>query len=184
MKIDWFRRKQSERGEYAGKEVFVSVFNCERAGLQRLAILLTANSDAAKRCLMRAFEECISSSTVSRRWALSWTRRVVIRNAISLVMNPGIESSVDTSDHRDDAAIAFSRDDLPGAIAGSESILDLLEFDRFVFVICVLEQYSIYDCALLLGRSLREIVEARQRVGNRVEQHAGLNDISQRLAMG
>ena len=182
MKVHWLRKEHGVRGEYTSKEEFVSVFKCERAGLQRLAILLTANSDAVKRCLIRAFQECISNSSVSRQWACSWTRRVVIRNAISLVRSRDSESSVNPSDDKDDEFIAFTPDDSASAIAGSESILDLPEFDRLVFVICDLEHYSIYDCALLLDTSLRNIVEARQRVGNQVGQYAELNDISQRFA--
>jgi hypothetical protein len=104
----------SERSEYASKEEFASVFECERVGLQKLALLLTAG------------------------------------NGLS----------------------AFSLDDSLGAIAESEGILDLPELDRFVFVICVLERYSMHDCALLLGRSPRDINEARQRVRNQ----AGLTD--------
>jgi hypothetical protein len=168
MKVRWFGKTVSERCEYARKEEFVSVFECERLGLQRLALLLTANSEAAKQCLIRAFRECIASSSVSKEWVLSWTRRMVIRNAISLVMGPGGQSFVDTNDNADNGLIDFSLDDSLGAIAESESVLHLPEFDRFVFVICILERYSMHDCALLLGRPPRDINEARQRAGNQV----------------
>jgi DNA-directed RNA polymerase specialized sigma24 family protein len=183
MKARWFSKIVNERGEYARKEEFVSVFECERVGLQRLALLLTANSEAVKRCLIRAFGECIASSSVSKEWVLSWTRRMVIRNAISLVMDPGGESFVNANDDADNGLIALSQDDTPGATAESESILDLPELDRFVFVICVLERYSMYECALLLGRPLRDINEARQRVGDQVGQIRELSDISQCFAM-
>jgi DNA-directed RNA polymerase specialized sigma24 family protein len=183
MKVQWFSKTAGERGEYARKEEFVSVFECERVGLQRLALLLTANSETVKRCLIRAFRECIASSSVSKEWVLSWTRRMVIRNAISLVIDPECESFVNSSDDADNGLIEFSQDYSPGAIAESESILDLPELDRFVFVICVLERYSMYDCALLLGRSLRDIHEARQRVGNQVGQIREISDISQCFAM-
>ena len=182
-KVRWFGKTVSKRCEYARKEEFVGVFDSERKGLQRLAILLTANSEAAKRCLSRAFQECIASTSVSKEWVVSWTRRMVIRNAISLVMGTGGRSFVNTNDDADDGFVAFSPDDSLGAIAASESILDLPEFERFVFVICVLERYSIHDCALLLGKSPRDISEARQRVGNQVGQIDGLSNISQRFAM-
>jgi hypothetical protein len=93
---------------------------------------------------------------------------MVIRNAISLVMGPGGQSFVDTNDNADNGLIDFSLDDSLGAIAESESVLHLPEFDRFVFVICILERYSMHDCALLLGRPPRDINEARQRAGNQV----------------
>jgi hypothetical protein len=179
----WFGKTVSERCEYASKEEFASAFECERVGLQRLALLLTANSEAAKRCLIRAFRESIASSSVSKEWVLSWARRMVIRNAISLVIGPGGQSLINTNDDADNGSIAFFSDDSLGAMAESESIFDLPEFDRFVFVICVLERYSMHDCALLLGKSPRDINEARQRVGNQVGQIDEISNISQRFAM-
>jgi hypothetical protein len=160
----WLGQKESGRGEYVSKEEFASVFERERESLQRLALLLTANSEATKRCLSRAYRECIASSSVSKEWVLIWTRRMVIRNAISLVMGPGSQSFVGANDDADNRLIEFFPDDALGAIAESESIFDLPELDRFVFVICILERYSIHDCALLLRRSPRDINEARQRL--------------------
>lgn len=165
-----FGKTVGGRCEYARKEEFVNVFECERVGLQRLAVLLTANREAAKRCLIGAFRECIASSSVSKEWVLRWTRRMVIRNAISLVMGPGGQSIVNTNDDAYNGLIAFLSDDALGAIATPESILDLPEFERFVFIICVLERYSIHDCALLLSKSPREVDEVRHRVGNQVGQ--------------
>lgn len=183
-KVRWLgRQKTSNRGEYASKEVFVSVFECERVGLQRLALLLTANSEAARRCLIRAFRECIASSSVSAEWVLSWTRRMIIRNAIGIVMGSGGQSLSNTNDDTEDGLIAFSPDDWLSTIASSESILDLPDFERFVFIICVLEHYSIVDCALLLGKTPREVNEVRQRVGNQIGQIDELSNISQHFAM-
>jgi hypothetical protein len=181
MKIHWFGKAVGERVEDVRKEEIASVFECERVSLQRLAMLLTADSEAARLCLIRTFRECIASSSVSKEWILSWTRRVVIRNAISLVMGPRDESFVDTNDDADKGSIAFIEDDSPGATVESESILDLPAFDRLVFVICVLERYSMYDCALLLGSSPRDINEARERVGNQVGQIGALSDSSIRF---
>lgn len=98
-------------------------------------------------------------------------------------MSPGGDSFVNANGAADNGLIAFSQDDFQSTIAESESILDLSEFDRFVFVICVLERYSIYDCALLLNRLPRDINEARQRVGKQVGQITVLSDLSQRLVM-
>ena len=181
MRIRWFGRTVSARCEYASKEEFASAFECERVDLQRLALLLTANKEAAKRCLILALRECVASGSVSKGWVLSWTRRVIIRNAISLVMGPGGHSFVDTNREADNGLIAFSSDDWLGAISESKAILNLPELDRFVFVICALERYSMHDCALLLGRPHRDINEARQRAGNQVEQIDELGCNSQRF---
>jgi len=183
MSVRRFGKSANERYEYAGRKDFVSLFERERVSLRTLALLLTANSETAKRCLFRSFQECITSSSVSTEWILSWTRRMVIRNAISLIIKPGGHSFVNTSDDADNWLIAFFPDDSLGAVAESESIVDLPEFDRFVFVICVLERYSTQDCALLLGRSPREINEARKRIGIQVEQIEELSLVSRRFAM-
>jgi DNA-directed RNA polymerase specialized sigma24 family protein len=176
-------QKASDRGEYASKEEFASVFESERVGLQKLALLLTANPEAAKQCLIRASRECIASSSVSKEWAVSWTRRMVIRNAISLVVHPGGQSFVGTNDDAGDGLIAFSLDESLAAIATSESIRGLSEIERFVFVICVLERYSIHDCALLLGKSPREVNAVRRRVGSQVGPIDELGNSSRRIAM-
>ena len=181
-KARWFGWTVSGRREYASKEEFARVFECELESLQRLAVLLTADSEAARRCLILAFQECIASSSVSKEWVLAWARRVIIRNAISLVMGFGGHSFVDTNADAEDGSISFSVDNLPGGFAEPDSILELPQLDRFVFVICVLERYSIHDCALLLSRSPREIYGVRHRVGIQVEQIDEPGNNSKRIA--
>jgi DNA-directed RNA polymerase specialized sigma24 family protein len=44
-----------------------------------------------------------------------------------------------------------------------DAVLRLADFERFVFVMSVLEHYSEHDCALLLGCSATEIRESRTR---------------------
>ena len=170
MKILWFGKRVRERCEYASSEEFANTFERERDGLQRLALLLTTNSEAAKLCLSHAFRECVAGSSVSKEWVLNWARRVVIRNAINFVLGPEGQSLVNTNGDADNGLIAFSPDDSPDAVAESQSILGLPEFERLVFVICVLECYSIHDCALLLGKSPREVNEVLYRVRAEVGQ--------------
>jgi DNA-directed RNA polymerase specialized sigma24 family protein len=170
----WLGQKAGNRGEYASKEEFAKVFESERAGLQRLALLPTVNSESARRCLIRAFRECIARGAVSREWVLSWARRKIICNAISLVMGPGSQSLVNTNDDAGCGPNPFYPDDVLDPIAAPELICELPELERLVFVICVLERYSIHDCALLLGKSPREVKDLRNRVSNqvgRIDEH-------------
>jgi DNA-directed RNA polymerase specialized sigma24 family protein len=44
-----------------------------------------------------------------------------------------------------------------------DAVLRLEDFERFVFIMSVLEHYSEHDCALLLDCSAREIRGARTR---------------------
>jgi hypothetical protein len=103
---------------------------------------------------------------------------VIIRNAINLVTNLGRDSPVEASDDAVNGLIAFSHDDSLVATADFDSLFDLPELDRLVYVICLLEHYSMYDCALLLGRSLREVKDARERVGDYPGHTCELNDIA------
>src|SRR5439155_20497922 len=41
------------------------------------------------------------------------------------------------------------------------AVLEIRPFERFVFVMSVLEQYSVHECAVLLGASRRNIITAR-----------------------
>jgi DNA-directed RNA polymerase specialized sigma24 family protein len=162
----WLGHKASERGEYASKEEFAGVFALERASLQRLALLLTANKEVANQCLIRALGECTASSSVFKGWALNWARRVVIRHAISLILDRGSQSFVTANGDAGNGMMAFTSGDTLSAVAEFESVLDLPDVERFVFVICVLEGYSFHDCGLLLGRSPREIDGVRKSLVN------------------
>jgi hypothetical protein len=88
---------------------------------------------------------------------------MVIRNAIDLVMKCGRYLFIETAGS-DDRGITISQNrELINAIVNGEWILGLPGLDRFVFVICVLERYSVHECAALLGKSLRDVNESRQR---------------------
>ena len=180
----WFDKRESGRGAYASKEEFVSLFESERMALQGLALLLTANSEAAERCLVLALRECIANCSVSRDWVLAWARRVVIRNAINVVMESEEQSFAGMNCNAEIGSVAFSEDDSLGHIANLQSILTLPDLDRLVFVISILERHSIRDCALLLGRSSRDISEARQRAADQIKQIDESSDDSQRIGDG
>ena len=61
------------------------------------------------------------------------------------------------------------------------AVLALEDFERFVFVMSVLERYSEHDCALLLGCTRRQVNEARERrpwlqlMDSEVEVEAAVN---------
>ena len=60
------------------------------------------------------------------------------------------------------------------------SVLALQDFDRFVYVLCVLEGYADQNCAVLLGISHREVRETRIRAVQHVadfERRIAVHDI-------
>lgn len=135
-------------------------------GLYLLAYLLTANPETAEQCFISSFEECMESIAVHDEWTHSWAKRVVIKNAIRLVA-PHVHHS------RNTVLSGFRQKEREPSewSPGNRTLINvhaLEDFERFVFVMTVLEQLSDRDAALLLrclpdkiqaarGRALREV---------------------------
>jgi DNA-directed RNA polymerase specialized sigma24 family protein len=150
---------QKEVDVYASREDFHAIFNEDLNQLYQLSFLLTRDTAKAERCLVVGLEECVKGNSVFREWARSWAKRVIIQNAIRETKPRPIPSNSRLSD------ASFSKIDelssAPDRHFASEAVLNLEDFERFVFIMSILEHYSDHDCALLLGCSVRDIPEAR-----------------------
>ena len=132
------------------------------SGLYLLSLLLTGNRKDARRCFVAGVAGCVDGNRVFKKWATSWARGIIVRSAIRIRSPhcgpPGSEGSVlrsATTDH------TFSNNDLRyGRLAG---VLVLGDFERFVFVLSVLERYTDRECSVLLKSSLQEIEETVRR---------------------
>jgi DNA-directed RNA polymerase specialized sigma24 family protein len=162
--------KLIEDETYAINDEFQQLFATEMTDLFRLSLNLTADTETAENCLILAMRECIQSNCVfnSRKLARAWARRVVIRNAIHLVRaeenrKPG-GSLGETTSYVQSQPNQYRTTAVPESLA----VLNLPDFDRLVFVICVLEHYSIDHCALLLSRPVKDVNDARVRATIRV----------------
>ena len=126
----------------------------EMQSLYLLSFLLTADHDKAEQCLVSAIGECREGIGVSMDWPRFWTRRAVIKHAIQLIM-PAPEHADDVSriSLKEPARWA---DNIPFA-----PVLLLGAFERFVFVISILEGQSDEECAILLRCSRRDVMMAR-----------------------
>ena len=146
---------------YASHEDFHSIFNEDLKELYQLSLLLTRDPAKAERCLVSGLEDCVSGNSVFREWARSWAKRTIVQNAIRELKPRPSQSNSPLS------GVMFSGIDQQSRGLGGhfeiDVVLRLADFDRFVFVMSVLEQYSEHDCALLLGCSPREIREGRTR---------------------
>ena len=145
------------------------LFAKEMTDLFGLSFRLTADAEKAESCLILAMRECFDSGcNVSGKWARNWVRRAIIRNAIRQVLDK--ENTLHEDIFRDtgsDFHLQPSECRIE-ELRHSLAVLDLPDFDRLVFVICVLERYSILDCALLLSRSPNDVNDARVRATNHV----------------
>ena len=150
---------KKEAAVYASREDFHAIFNEDLKQLYQLSFLLTRDTAKAERCLVVGLEECVKVNSVFREWARSWAKRVIVQNAILETKPRPIHSNSRQSD-----ASFTDIDELssaPDRHFALEAVLKLEDFERFVFIISVLERYSDRDSALLLGCSVREVLEAR-----------------------
>lgn len=133
---------------------FLNIFNEEMHSLYLLAFLLTADHDRAEECLVSAMGECLEGVGVFTDWARSWTRGAVLKRAIRMIM-PAPE-------HGDKVAfISLERSAAPVDNDPFAAILLLDDFERFVFVMSILEGQSDEECAILLRCSRRDVTIAR-----------------------
>ena len=136
-------------GQQASAADFCKVFRQDMDILFWLALALTNDEGKAEQCFVAGLDECMDGNPVFKEWARSWSRRVVIKNAIRLMSpRPGMISPPSFF-HRHEKA------DAP--------LMRLQPFDRFVFVMSLLEGYKDGDCASLLGCSVANVAEARLR---------------------
>ncbi|MGB8583925.1 MAG: hypothetical protein WCD47_24140 [Candidatus Sulfotelmatobacter sp.] len=128
--------------------------------LHLLSFLLTADLAKAEECFVSGLENCVEGTYVFRDWAQSWARRAIIQNAIRMLAPRKNHSTV--ADAPSDAVTCSlgRTQDTDYAIA---RILRLEHFERFVFVMSVLEKYSDQDCSVLLGCSRQDVGETRMR---------------------
>ena len=140
---------------YATVADFFKTFNEEMHSLYLLAFLLTGDHDKAEQCLVSAMGECVERIGVFTEWALSWSRRAVLKSAIQMIM-PAPEHADKVSLLTLKASAIPVDDDDPFA-----PILLLDPFERFVFVMSTLEGQSDEECAVLLRCSRQDVFIAR-----------------------
>lgn len=155
--ISLVREREADR--YATQEDFYTIFNDYLMEFFQLAFLLTRDHEKAERCIVKGLEGCVARNRIFREWARSWARRTIIQNAI-LELRPRPSQS--------NSPLSGAIFPYVGHISNGPSepfsmdlVLGLEDFERFVFVMSVLERHSEHDCSLLLGCSVREIREAR-----------------------
>ena len=145
--------------QYATREDFRKILDQDLNRLYQLSFLLTADHHKAERCFVASIEDCANENGVFREFARRWTKRVVAENAIR-------ELKPRPSRSNDSSSMPSLRNEGSSSSTGhfaADALLGLADFERFVFVLCVLERYRETDCALLLGCSVSRVREAWTR---------------------
>jgi hypothetical protein len=133
---------------------FLRTFNEEMHSLYLLSFLLTADHDKAEQCLVSAMGECVEGVGVFMDWAGSWTRAAILKHAIRMI-KPAPEHSDGVS------FTSLKRSPTPPENDPFAAILLLDAFERFVFVMSILEALSDQECAVRLRCSRGDVMMAR-----------------------
>jgi len=148
------------RTGYAKHADFCEVFEQDTRLLYLLAFLLTTNHTESEQCFVLTVEEVFKEQTVFKEWARSWVRRRMIENAIEIVS----PASGRNGQERDlwSAGHAKQRE------CDIDTVTKLDPFERFVFVMSIMERHSNWDCSLLLGCGVTKIAQARMKALRRL----------------
>jgi hypothetical protein len=140
--------------------------------LYLLSFLLTADPEKAEQCFVSGLEDAVEGNPVFREWARSWARRVIIINAVRAI-NPRPREE----NGRASSASISSQGKAPSVEQVEiATVLALEPFERFVYVMTVLERYSEQECSVLLGCRRQDVVAARTRafeqIGGAMASHS------------
>jgi DNA-directed RNA polymerase specialized sigma24 family protein len=139
---------------YAKHADFCEIFEQDTRRLYLLAFLLTTNHKESEQCFVLTIEEAFKEQTVFKEWARSWLRRRMIENAIEIV-SPAAARKGQQRDLWSGGQRETHRE------CEIDTVTKLAPFERFVFVMAVLERYSNWDCAVLLGCSINGVAHTR-----------------------
>jgi DNA-directed RNA polymerase specialized sigma24 family protein len=164
--------------EYATADDFQQIFSEDMAGLHLLAWLLTADEQKAEQVFVAGLEDSINGNPVFRQWARSWSQRAIIKRAIRVVApSPSEHAPVVQLSHLQGSP-QLSNSHVSNPMTGSAELNALLAtmaklspFQRFVFVLSVLEGYSTSECAMLLSCTLTDVISARTAALQHIGAH-------------
>src|SRR5215813_4918348 len=145
--------------KYAAPDDFCALFARHVDELYQLSFLLTADHKKAQACFLAGLEDSKKENHVFKDWARSWAKRTIIQKAIRRIRPRPFVISFPLAITPSVAALRDNRD----RHFEVDAVLALEDFERFAFVMSVLEHYSEHECSLLLGCSPRQIREAQSR---------------------
>ena len=155
------------RADYANHTDFCDLFRADTKRLYLLAFLLTANHAESEQCFVSTVEQAFKEQAVFKEWVRSWVKRLLIENAIEIVS----PASARNGQKRDLWGAGQHETQKECEI---DTVTKLDVFERFVFVMSILERFSNWDCALLLECSMSKVAKARMRALRKLSDLAGL----------
>ena len=155
--------------KYASSGDFRRIFPEETDSLYRLSFLLTPDHERAEQCFVSGLEDSLNGNPVCKEWAHSWARRAIIQNAVRLINPRPMEEHTPSSFNSGGKTMTAEQAEIAAVL---EAVLDLGPFERFVYVMSVLERYSDQDCSVLLGCAQRDVIAARIRALRQIDMQS------------
>jgi hypothetical protein len=158
--ISWKQRypmqiSNQDNTKYATGEDFCWLFVKEMDSLYLLSFLLTGEHSLAEKCFVHGFEDSRKGNPVFNEWARSWARRTIVQRAIQMIRPQTTHNRRSSPTSHGGASHAMTQ---PAEIV---NIVGLPQFERFVFVMSVLERFSDRECSLLLDCTHGDVAAAR-----------------------
>jgi hypothetical protein len=153
--------------DYAKHADFCDVFKNDTKSLYTLAFLLTANHKESEQCFVSTVDQAFKEQAVFKEWVRSWVRRRLIENAIEIV-SPAAGRNGQKRDLWGGAQHETQRE------CEIDVVTKLEAFERFVFIMSVVERLSKRDCVLLLECTMKEVVRARMKAFRRLPELTAL----------
>ena len=151
--------KNTRSNVYATRSDFCHIYVEEMNGLFLLSLLLAADPQKDEQCFLSGFEDSVRNNYVFKERAHSWARRSITLRAIRLLYpRPGEETK------SNGARLSPLIGNVPAEVQAYPDfarIVALNSFERFVFVMSILEKYSAQECSLLLGCFRRDVINAQ-----------------------
>lgn len=117
--------------------------------------------------MFQGWTDSIHGNLVFKQWARAWSKRTIIQNAVKMMApvpeQPAAEAvstQMQIADEPENPLVAL--------------VMQWATFERFVFVMSVLEGYSIRECSVLLACRDQDVITAKslvlQRLANKMAQ--------------
>lgn len=157
---------------YATSSDFCRIFEEDMDSLYSLSLMLTADTDLAEKVFVSGLHDCSGDNPVFKEWARSWARRVIVKSAVRLIGPLLVHGNGGSSA----VATKVANRTIPELLPEISAVLGLHSFERFAFILSVLEGYSDQDSALLLGCTRQALSAARIRALESIARSVAVRD--------
>jgi hypothetical protein len=144
--------------EDAGVTEHAEIFIHQMNGLYLLSFLVTANRQVAERCFSEALDEYVEAQGGFLQWAKHDGRRAVLKHTVQVIRPAPNQEYYWSFDGNRQPLVSVMRQ--PFA-----AITSLSTFERFVFVMSVIEGLSQEECAAVLNCSIEDVAIGRELAG-------------------